>query len=228
MSRHAGPVLRAHGLTRVFGDGPSSVTACSDVSVDVSHGELVVVRGRSGSGKTTLLNLLGALDRPTAGSVHLGEVDLTASSEADLVEIRRSQIGFIFQTFGLLPALSAAENIEVPLRLAEMDPDARTARVAELLDAVGLTGHAAQRPAELSGGQQQRVAIARALARNPTVLLADEPTGQLDTATGAAMMDLLLGVVRNHGVAAVLTTHDPTLIVRADRILELHDGRIRS
>ena len=135
-------------------------------------------------------------------------------------------IRFVFQNFGLLPMLSAAENIEVPLRLAGMPADERDARVTELLDAVGLTGHAAQRPAELSGGQQQRVGIARALARNPAVLLADEPTGQLDSATADSMMDLLVAVVRDHGVAAVVTTHDPALMGRADRILELHDGRI--
>ena len=227
MSRHSGPVLRARGLTRVFGKGAASVRACDDVSFELSHGELVVIRGRSGSGKTTLLNLLGALDQPTAGSVFLDELELTAQSESALVEIRRSQLGFVFQNFGLLPMLSAAENVEVPLRLAGMEAGAREARVAELLDSVGLTGHAAQRPAELSGGQQQRVGIARALARNPAVLLADEPTGQLDTATASSMMDLLVSVVRDHGVAAVLTTHDPALMDRADRVLELHDGRIQ-
>jgi putative ABC transport system ATP-binding protein len=227
MSRHAGPVLRARGLTKVFGKGPASVRACDEVSFDLSHGEVIVIRGRSGSGKTTLLNLLGALDQPTAGTVFLDELELTAQSESALVEIRRSQLGFVFQNFGLLPMLSAAENVEVPLRLAGMDSDARDTRVAELLELVGLGGHAAQRPAELSGGQQQRVGIARALARNPAVLLADEPTGQLDTATASAMMDLLVTVVREHGVAAVLTTHDPALMERADRILELHDGRMR-
>jgi putative ABC transport system ATP-binding protein len=132
----------------------------------------------------------------------------------------------VFQNFGLLPMLSAAENVEVPLRLAGMESTAREARVSELLDAVGLAGHAAQRPAELSGGQQQRVGIAQALACNPVVLLADEPTGQLDSATASSMMDLLVSVVRDHGVAAILTTHDPALMGRADRILELHDGRM--
>ena len=226
MSRHAGPVLRARGLTRVFGTGAASVRACDDVSFDLSHGELLVIRGRSGSGKTTLLNLLGALDPPTTGSVFLDELDLTRQSEKALVEIRRSQLGFVFQNFGLLPMLSAAENVEVPLRLAGVPTAEREARVAELLGSVGLAGHAAQRPGELSGGQQQRVGIARALARNPAVLLADEPTGQLDTATAGAMMDLLVGVVRDHGVAAVVTTHDPALMDRADRIVELHDGRM--
>ena len=226
MSRHAGPVLRARGLTREFGDGAARVRACDDVSFDLSHGELLVVRGRSGSGKTTLLGMLGALDPPTSGSVFLNELDITRLSEKELVDIRRGQIGFVFQNFGLLPMLSAAENVEVPLRLAGMAEAEREARVAELLDSVGLTGHAAQRPAELSGGQQQRVGIARALARNPVVLLADEPTGQLDTATASAMMDLLVGVVRDHNVAAVVTTHDPALMGRADRIIEMHDGKV--
>jgi putative ABC transport system ATP-binding protein len=228
MSSHSGPVMRAQGLTRAFGDGAATVRACDDVSFDLSHGELLVIRGRSGSGKTTLLGLLGALDKPTSGSVFLDELDLTKQTEKQLVDIRRNELGFVFQNFGLLPMLSAAENVEVPLRLAGVPADERETLVAELLDSVGLAGHAAQRPAELSGGQQQRVGIARALARNPAVLLADEPTGQLDTATASSMMDLLVGVVRDHGVAAVVTTHDATLMGRADRVLELHDGRLVS
>jgi putative ABC transport system ATP-binding protein len=226
MSRHSGPVLRARALTRVFGSGAASVTACADITFDLGAGELMVIRGRSGAGKTTLLGLLGTLDPPTSGALFLDELELTAQNEKSLVDIRRSQLGFVFQNFGLLPMLSAAENIEVPLRLAGMPAEEREARVTELLDSVGLARHAAQRPAELSGGQQQRVGIARAIARNPAVLLADEPTGQLDTATARAMMDLLIGLVRDHGVAAVITTHDPALMGRADRSLELHDGRL--
>ena len=223
------PVLSARGLTRVFAgaSGAADVTACSNVSFDLSAGQLLVIRGRSGSGKTTLLNLLGALDRPTSGTVTLGTLDLTATSEADLVDIRRERLGFVFQNFGLIPALSAAENIELPLRLAGMDATARADRVAELLDAVGLTKHARQRPAELSGGQQQRVGIARAIAREPEILLADEPTGQLDSSTGASMMELIVGLVRTKGIAAVVTTHDPALIERADASLELRDGHLK-
>ena len=220
------PILRVAGLTRVFGEGATSVTACSDVSFNLSSGQLLVIRGRSGSGKTTLLNLVGALDRPTAGSVSLDGLDLTAMSEADLVDIRRERLGFVFQNFGLIPALSAAENIELPLRLAGMDAAARADRVAELLDAVGLTRHARQRPAELSGGQQQRVGIARAIAREPEVLLADEPTGQLDSTTGASMMELIVSLVRGKGIAALVATHDPALIERADVSLELRDGHL--
>ena len=223
------PVLSARGLTRVFAgaSGAADVTACSYISLDLSAGQLLVIRGRSGSGKTTLLNLLGALDRPTSGTVTLGTLDLTATSEADLVDIRRERLGFVFQNFGLIPALSAAENIELPLRLAGMDATARADRVAELLEAVGLTKHARQRPAELSGGQQQRVGIARAIAREPEILLADEPTGQLDSSTGASMMELIVSLVRTKGIAAVVTTHDPALIERADASLELRDGALK-
>ncbi|WP_308467687.1 ABC transporter ATP-binding protein [Rathayibacter soli] len=222
-----GPVLRAENLSRVFDDRVAPITAVACVSLQVSPGELLVIRGRSGSGKTTLLNLLGGLDRPTEGTVWLGELELSAASEDRLVQVRRRDLGFIFQTFGLVPVLSAAENVELPLRLLEVEPAERDARVAELLDRVGLAEHAAQRPSELSGGQQQRVGIARALAVTPRVLFADEPTGQLDSLTGAAMMDLLVGLVHDEGVAAVVTTHDPMLMQRADRVLELHDGRLR-
>ena len=203
------PLLRADGVGRTFPTAAGPVTALEAVSLEVHPGELLVVRGRSGSGKTTLLNVLGGLDTPTSGTVRLGDLDLTTASESQLVAVRRSRIGFVFQAFGLVPVLSAAENVEVPLRLLGVDPAVRDARVAELLDRVGLAGHAAQRPAELSGGQQQRVGIARALAARPQVLLADEPTGQLDSVTGAAMMDLLVELVHDSGVAAVVTTHDP-------------------
>ncbi|WP_025158724.1 ABC transporter ATP-binding protein [Leifsonia aquatica] len=219
------PLLRADGVSRVFPTPAGPVTALDGVSLAVHPGELLVIRGRSGSGKTTLLNVLGGLDTPTSGTVTLGPLELTTASEAALVATRRSRIGFVFQAFGLVPVLSAAENVEVPLRLLGVDPAERDARVADLLDRVGLTGHAAQRPAELSGGQQQRVGIARALAARPQLLLADEPTGQLDSVTGAAMMDLLVELVHDSGVAAVVTTHDPILMARADRVIELHDGR---
>ena len=220
------PVLRAIGLGRTFGSGAAEVAACSDIDLELYAGELVVITGRSGSGKSTLLNLLGSLDRPTKGSVLLGDLDLATATEAQLVQVRRNELGFVFQDSGLIPALSAAENIEIPLRLAALKPAEREARVAELVDAVGLTGHAEQRPAELSGGQQQRVGIARALASDPRVLLADEPTGQLDSATSTIVMDLFVRLVHDNGVAAILTTHDPLLVARADRVIQLHDGRI--
>jgi putative ABC transport system ATP-binding protein len=219
-------VLRAQGLTRVFGSGAGEVHALSDATLEVAAGELLVVRGPSGSGKTTLLNLLGGLDRPTSGGVWLGDAELSALGERDVLAARRDRIGYVFQSFGLVPVLSAAENVEVPLRLRRTPQGERTRRVAEALEAVGLSGHAKQRPYELSGGQQQRVGIARALVADPEVLLADEPTGQLDSGTAAVVMDLLASVVHERGVAAVVSTHDPELMARADRVVELHDGRV--
>ena len=219
-------VLRAQGLTRVFGTGAGEVRALTDAALQVVAGELLVVRGPSGSGKTTLLNLLGGLDRPTSGSVWLGDAELTALGEKAVLAARRERIGYVFQSFGLVPVLSAAENVEVPLRLRRTPPGERAERVAAALDAVGLTGHAAQRPYELSGGQQQRVGIARALVAEPEVLLADEPTGQLDSGTAAMVMDLLARVAHERRVAAVVSTHDPELMARADRVVELHDGHV--
>jgi putative ABC transport system ATP-binding protein len=220
------PIVSARGVTRVFGTGPTAVGGCRDVDLDVAAGELLVVRGPSGAGKTTLLNLLGTLDRPDLGTIVLDGVDTTAASEAELVGIRRRLLGFVFQRFGLLPALTAAENIEVPLRLAGLGREERTARVAALLERVDLAEHARQHPDELSGGQQQRVGIARALAAEPRVLLADEPTGQLDSATAALVMDLVVELVHERGMAGVVTTHDPAFMERADRVVRLHDGRL--
>ncbi len=222
----ADTTLRAVGVTRTYGSGRTEVHACRDVSLEVAAGELLVIKGPSGSGKTTLLNLLGGLDRPTSGQVFLDNADLSAMSEKQLVYIRRRRIGYVFQSFGLVPILSAGENVEVPLRLLGTRPGVRDERVAELLDMVGLSGHAAQRPYELSGGQQQRVAIARSLASEPDVLIADEPTGQLDLQTGRAVMDLIRDLVHERGMTAVVATHDPVLMDRADRVLELRDGQL--
>ncbi|MCD2441737.1 ABC transporter ATP-binding protein [Agromyces sp. SYSU K20354] len=220
--------LRAESVSRVFEGRGGAVHAVDDVSLEVRPGELLVVTGRSGAGKTTLLNLLGGLDRPTSGRVVLGDDELSTLDEDALATVRRDRLGYVFQSFGLIPVLSAAENVEVPLRLARMDPAEREARVAESLELVGLAAHAAQRPYELSGGQQQRVGIARALAARPQVLLADEPTGQLDSGTAATVMDLIGELVHARGVSAVVTTHDAALVSRADRVLELHDGRVRA
>jgi putative ABC transport system ATP-binding protein len=217
--------LRAESLRRVFESRGGGIVAVDGVSLEVAPGELVVVTGRSGAGKTTLLNLLGGLDRPTSGRVLLGDDDLGTLDEEALAAVRRDRIGYVFQSFGLIPVLSAAENVEVPLRLQRVAVAEREARVAHALEVVGLTAHAAQRPYELSGGQQQRVGIARALAARPSLLLADEPTGQLDSGTAATVMDLITDLVHAEGVAAVVTTHDPALVGRADRVIELHDGR---
>jgi putative ABC transport system ATP-binding protein len=214
------------GLGRDFVTGASVVHALRDVDLEVERGELVAVRGRSGSGKTTLLSLLGGLDRPTSGEVRIDGRSLGDMDADALVELRRSKVGFIFQAFGLLSILSAAENVEVPLRLVRAAPDARDERVGVLLDLVGLGDRGRHRPHELSGGEQQRVAIARALANRPDVLLADEPTGQLDSATGRSIMGLLRAVVRSEGVTAIIATHDPLIIDLADRVVELRDGRL--
>ena len=231
MSKHSAEqstvMLRAEGVGRIFPTPGGDVTALEDVSVTVQPSTLLVVRGPSGSGKTTLLNILGGLDRPTTGSVFLGDRELSTMPESEALELRRTVLAFIFQSFGLIPVLSAAENVEVPLRLLSTAPAERDERVAEVLAAVGLDGHANQRPYELSGGQQQRVGIARALVTNPDILIADEPTGQLDSTTAATIMDLLAELTHARGIAAVVSTHDPLLIGRADHVLELHDGRSR-
>jgi putative ABC transport system ATP-binding protein len=219
-------VLRTEALSRVFGAGERAVTALDSVDLSIEEGELVVLRGPSGSGKTTLLTLLGGLDVPTTGRVIIGDTALDTLSEPDAADLRARSVGYVFQSFGLIPVLSAAENIELPLRILRTPAAERDARVADLLERVGLSAHSEQRPYELSGGQQQRVGIARALANRPRLLLADEPTGQLDSRTGAAMMDLIVSVVRSDGVAALVSTHDPAVAARADRVLELHDGRL--
>jgi putative ABC transport system ATP-binding protein len=219
-------VVLAEDLVRTYGSGETEVHAVAGVSIEVAAGELTVVRGPSGSGKTTLLNLLGGLDRPTSGTVQVGGLELTTAGEAELDEVRRRDIGFVFQSFALLPVLSAAENVEVPLRIQGVAVAERDARVAELLELVGLADHANQRPYELSGGQQQRVGIARALASSPRLLIADEPTGQLDSGTALQMMRLIADLVHGQGVAAVVSTHDPRMADFADRMLQLSDGRL--
>jgi putative ABC transport system ATP-binding protein len=222
----SGPMVEAVGVDRDFVNGEEVVHALRAVDLAVSRGELVAVRGRSGSGKTTLLNVLGGLDRPTAGRVTIDGAEVSAMDEADLVELRRRSVAYIFQAFGLVPILSAAENVEVPLRLVRADPRERDRRVYDLLDLVGLAERARHRPHELSGGEQQRVAIARALANRPKLLLADEPTGQLDLETGHTIMTLLRSIVRTEGVTAVVATHDPAMLDVADRVVEMRDGRL--
>ncbi|AJC55442.1 putative ABC transporter ATP-binding protein [Streptomyces sp. 769] len=211
-------------LHRSYGTGTGAVHALRGVTCSVPRGELVALRGRSGSGKTTLLNLIGGLDTPDSGRISVDGTPLADLKENGRLTMRRDRIGFVFQTFGLIPILNAAENVGVPLRLRKVPAREREARVALLLSLVGLADHAAQRPGELSGGQQQRVAIARALANRPALLLADEPTGQLDAETGLEVMELLRAVVRSEGVTALVATHDATLLTFADRVLELEDG----
>ena len=221
-----GPVVETTDLVREFAVGGTVVRAVDGISIRVAAGELVAVRGRSGSGKTTLLSLIGALDRPTGGTVRVTGLPVSGMPERDLVAFRRRTIGFIFQAFGLLPILSAAENVEIPLRLVAAEPRERQERVDRLLELVGLGGRANHRPHELSGGEQQRVAIARALANRPRLLLADEPTGQLDSHTGRDIMALIRTVIRDEGTTAIVATHDPSLIDLADRVFELRDGKV--
>jgi len=216
----------ASGLARDYASGDATVHALRGIDLLVARGELLAVRGRSGSGKTTLLNLLGGLDRPTAGTVTVDGNPISDLDENAAAEVRRRTVAFVFQTFGLIPILTAAENVEVPLRLVGAEPRERDRRVAELLDLVGLEARARHRPHELSGGEQQRVAIARALANRPRLLLADEPTGQLDSETGRRIMLLIRTVVRAEGVTAIVATHDPVMLDVADRVIELLDGHL--
>jgi putative ABC transport system ATP-binding protein len=220
------PILEAVDLVREYPSGDATIRALRGVDLTARPGQLLAVRGRSGSGKTTLLNILGGLDRPTSGRVLIDGAEISAMSEEQLVDIRRRSVAFIFQSFGLVPILSAAENVEIPLRLVRAEARGRDARVGELLELVGLGGRAKHRPHELSGGEQQRVAIARALANRPRILLADEPTGQLDSETGHMIMLLLRDVVRTEGVTAIVATHDPVMLDVADRIVELRDGEL--
>jgi putative ABC transport system ATP-binding protein len=219
-------MVRIEDVHKSYGAGAAAVHALRGVSLEIPRGELVALKGRSGSGKTTLLNIVGGLDAPDRGRVLVDGLDLSELGEDGLLALRRDRVGFVFQSFGLIPILSAAENVGVPLRMRRADPREREERVELLLSLVGLADHAGQRPGELSGGQQQRVAIARALANNPSLLIADEPTGQLDADTGHAVMELLRAVVRSEGVTALVATHDATLLDLADRVLELSDGEI--
>ncbi|MEV5518062.1 ABC transporter ATP-binding protein [Streptomyces flaveolus] len=219
-------MVRVEDVHKSYGNGTAAVHALRGVSFEVPRGELVALKGRSGSGKTTLLNIVGGLDTPDAGRVAVDGRDLAELDEDGLLALRRDRVGFVFQSFGLIPILTAAENVGVPMRLRRTAPRERDERVGLLLSLVGLADHAAQRPGEMSGGQQQRVAIARALANNPALLIADEPTGQLDAETGHAVMELLRAVVRSERVTALVATHDATLLDLADRVLELRDGEI--
>ncbi|WP_283134796.1 ABC transporter ATP-binding protein [Rhizohabitans arisaemae] len=214
------------GLHKTYVSGPTRVTALRDVTFHARAGELIAIQGRSGSGKTTLLNMVGGLDSPDSGRVVVAGQDVTALPEEGLLRLRREVIGFVFQSFGLVPVLSAAENVGVPMRLRKTPTAEREDRVRLLLTLVGLEKHLNQRPYELSGGQQQRVALARALANTPRLLIADEPTGQLDSQTARQIMELIRALVDSEGVTALVATHDPSLITLADRVLEIRDGAV--
>lgn len=220
------PIVEVEDIVRDYPVGESVVHALRGISFRVNRGQLVAIQGRSGSGKTSLLNIIGGLDSPTSGRAWINGQEVTAMQEENLVELRRTHVGFIFQAFGLIPILTAAENVEIPLRMISAPVPEREERVRLLLEMVGLGERGSHRPHELSGGEQQRVAIARALANGPQLLLADEPTGQLDSRTGRTIMDLVRALVRSEGVTAVVATHDPALIDIADRLIELRDGEI--
>ena len=227
MSEHTdgtAPVVSAQEITRRFGAGDTAVDALRGVSLDVARGKLTAVMGPSGSGKSTLMHILAGLDRPTSGTVSIAGTEIGSLGDNELTRLRREHIGFVFQFFNLLPMLSAEENIRLPLSIAGEKPEASW--FEELLRKVGLTDRRSHRPAELSGGQQQRVAIARALVSRPTVVFADEPTGNLDSATGGEILELMRDSVDGYGQTTVMVTHDARAAAIADRILFLADGLI--
>ena len=221
------PAIRARNLTRHYGVAQQEVRALDGVDLEIAQGEFVALVGPSGSGKSTLLNLIGGLDRPSSGEIWVGDLELGQANDKALVRYRRERIGFIFQSFNLLAMRTALENVEMPLILGEVAPKVRRERARELLSAVGLKAREEHRPNQMSGGEMQRVAVARALANRPQVLLADEPTGNLDSRTGADVMTLLRDAVRGERVTLVLVTHDSDVAAFADRVVHLRDGQIQ-
>ncbi len=220
------PILRMHEVTRAYPMGNTEVLALKGVSLDIFPSEMTAIIGRSGSGKTTLLNILAGLDHPTSGEVWFKDQRVDLLNEPDLLRLRQEHFGFVFQAFGLLPLLSAAENIGIPLRIRRLAREEREHRVQEALEWVGLTGRSKHRPYEMSGGEQQRTALARALAAQPELILADEPTGHLDSHIGQQIIDLLRRIVRERQMTVVVITHDPQVIAEADTIHELRDGAL--
>jgi putative ABC transport system ATP-binding protein len=224
MDNENGAVVAAREVTRRYGAGDTAVDALRGVSVDIERGKLTAVMGPSGSGKSTLMHILAGLDRPTSGSVTVDGTEITTLGDNDLTKLRRTHIGFVFQFFNLLPMLNAAENIRLPLSIAGTKPE--DGWFDSVVQSVGLADRLTHRPAELSGGQQQRVAIARALLHRPTVLFADEPTGNLDSKTGGEILELVRSTVDEHGQTVVMVTHEARAAAIADRILFLADGLI--
>jgi putative ABC transport system ATP-binding protein len=219
-------VVKAEGLEKTYFMGKVAVPALRGVNLAFRRGEFVAVMGPSGSGKTTLLNLIGALDKPTKGKVYIDEEDLTTLDEGKLTKIRRNKIGFVFQFYNLIPVLTAFENVELPMLISGKNKEDRRRRAFQLLEMMGLSDRGEHRPDELSGGEQQRVAIARSLANEPSIILADEPTGDLDTKTGQEVILALHDAAKKENVTVVVVTHDPVVTEKADRILEMRDGKI--
>ena len=222
----AQPIVRLEAIAKSYRLGRVQVRALTDVTLDVARGDFLALAGPSGSGKTTLLNMIGCIDKPDAGRVLIDGVDVSALPLHRLARLRRETLGFVFQTFNLIPVLTAEENVEYPLLLRGVPRRARRRRVAHWLDQVGLTAQARQRPDQLSGGQRQRVAIARAMAGEPKLVLADEPTANLDSETAAKILDLLQRLNGETRCTFVFATHDPALIARAARRIDLHDGAV--
>jgi putative ABC transport system ATP-binding protein len=218
-------MIRTEHLTKIYRMGDTEVYALNDVNLDIEEGEFVAVIGPSGSGKSTLLNMIGCLDKPTSGSVYIDNVNTATLNENQLAEIRRKKIGFIFQQFNLVHTLNAVENVALPLFFSGVRRDLRLKRAAELLESVGLGNRVYHKPSELSGGQQQRVAIARALSNDPEVVIADEPTGNVDSETGNTIMDVLQGL-NKEGRTIIVVTHDPEIAARATRTQRMRDGKL--
>ena len=218
-------IIHCEGLTKTYKMGNTLVHALSDLDLDVFMGEYLSVMGPSGSGKSTLFNMIGALDKPSGGTVTIAGVDLTALSSLQLAYIRNRHMGYIFQAFNLIPSLTALRNVMLPLQFSGMSNRDAETRATEVLTEVGLEPRLHHRPDELSGGQQQRVAIARALAMNPTIMLADEPTGNLDLHTGEEIINILRGLCDHHGVTVITATHDHKMLDKSDRILWIKDGK---
>jgi putative ABC transport system ATP-binding protein len=221
---HAPPAVAAHDIVRRYGEGDNAVDAVRGVSLDVPTGQFTAIMGPSGSGKSTLMHMLAGLDRPTEGTVEIGGRDITAMGDKELTLLRRTHIGFVFQAFNLVPTLTAEENIVLPLAIGGVKP--ANGWVDAVIERVGLDDRRDHRPAELSGGQQQRVAVARALVSEPTVLFADEPTGNLDSHSGAQVLELLREAAREYGQTIVMVTHDARAAANADRVIHLADGRV--
>ncbi|MBN2301944.1 MAG: ABC transporter ATP-binding protein [Lentisphaerae bacterium] len=221
-------LIEVHNVIKNYIDGKNTVEALRGVDIKIETGEFTAIAGPSGSGKTTLLNLIGGLDTVTSGTIKVDDVELSAVSIRRLSEMRLHKIGFVFQSYNLMPVLSALENVEFTMMLQSVPKRERTRRAKEILDKVGLSEHAHRRPPALSGGQQQRVAVARAIVSGPAVVLADEPTANLDSGTGAKLLDLMRTLNKTENMTFIFSTHDPMVMDYATRLIQLHDGAVRS
>ncbi|MFN8529564.1 MAG: ABC transporter ATP-binding protein [Anaerolineae bacterium] len=222
----AAPLIQIRGLNKVYDEGGRTRPVLTDVDLDIQDGEFFVLLGKSGSGKSTLLNLLSGIDRPESGSIRIQNTEITRLNDLQMTLFRRNAIGIVFQFFNLIPTLTILENVSLPLELRGVDPRKAAARGNELLDRVGLLNRAGDTPDRLSGGEQQRVAIARALTHEPAVVLADEPTGNLDEETGERVLRLLLELTKDAGKTLIMATHNPEIVPLADRVCRIHDGKL--